>query len=114
MENCIFCKIVKGEIPGEIVYEDEAILAFEDINPVAPVHILVIPKAHIENILELDEKNVEVIASIHLGVKKIAAHKGLEQFRFITNCGEDAGQTVFHLHYHMIGGKTLGDLLPKG
>jgi histidine triad (HIT) family protein len=113
MEDCIFCKIIKKKIPSKIIYEDNSILAFEDINPVAPIHILLIPKVHIENILELDEQNIELVASIHFGLKKIATERRIEDFRLISNCGKNAGQTVFHLHYHLIGGKTLGDLLPK-
>lgn len=110
MENCIFCKIIKKEIPSTIVYEDEKVLAFKDINPVAPVHVLIIPKLHIKNVMELDEQNAKILEDIHLAAKKIASEMGLSEkgFRLITNCGEEAGQTVFHLHYHLIGGKILG------
>ncbi len=110
MENCIFCKIVKGEIPSTIVYEDDKVLAFKDINPVAPVHVLIIPKVHVRNVLELDGQNADIVADIHLAAKKIAEELGMAEngFRLITNCGEGAGQTVFHLHYHLIGGVKLG------
>jgi histidine triad (HIT) family protein len=110
MDNCIFCKIVNKEIPATIVYEDEKVLAFNDINPVAPVHVLIIPKLHIKNVMELNEQNADLIKDIHLAAKKIAIKLGLEDkgYRLITNCGEEAGQTVFHLHYHLIGGKKLG------
>lgn len=110
MENCIFCKIIKREIPSEIVYEDEKILAFKDINPVAPVHVLIIPKVHIKNVMEINEHNADILKDIHLAAKKIAIEVGLgdKGFRLINNCGEEAGQTVFHLHYHLIGGKELG------
>lgn len=110
MDNCIFCKIINKEIPSSVVYEDDKVLAFKDINPVAPVHILIIPKVHIKNVMEITEQNGEVLKDIHLVAKKIAGDLGLDEkgFRLITNCGEGAGQTVFHLHYHLIGGKELG------
>jgi len=113
MDDCIFCKIIKREIPSTVVYEDEKVLAFKDISPVAPVHVLIIPKIHIENVMELDEQNVDVLKEIHLAAKKIAIKTGLGEkgFRLITNCGKEAGQTVFHLHYHLIGGKELGEKL---
>ena len=110
MVDCIFCKIIKREIPSTIVYEDDKVLAFKDINPVAPVHVLIIPKLHVKNVMELDEQNAKILEDIHLAAKKIASEMGLSEkgFRLITNCGEEAGQTVFHLHYHLIGGKKLG------
>lgn len=110
MENCIFCKILKKEIPSTIVYEDDKVLAFKDINPVAPVHVLIIPRVHISNVMELNEQNADILKDIHLAAKKIATELGVAEkgFRLITNCGEGAGQTVFHLHYHLIGGKELG------
>ncbi|WP_010248036.1 histidine triad nucleotide-binding protein [Acetivibrio cellulolyticus] len=110
MENCIFCKIINREIPSTIVYEDDKVLAFKDINPVAPVHVLIIPKVHIKNVMDLNEQNLDILKDIHLAAKKIAGEMGVADkgFRLITNCGEEAGQTVFHLHYHLIGGKELG------
>jgi histidine triad (HIT) family protein len=110
MADCIFCKIINREIPSTIVYEDDKVLAFKDINPVAPVHVLIIPKIHIENVMKLDEQNAKVLEDIHFAAKKIASEMGLSEkgFRLITNCGEEAGQTVFHLHYHLIGGQKLG------
>jgi histidine triad (HIT) family protein len=98
------------QIPSSIVYEDEKVLAFNDINPVAPVHVIIIPKEHIANVNELTPENAAVLADIHLAAQKIAvkldiADKG---YRLINNCGIDAGQTVFHLHYHLIGGLKLG------
>ncbi len=110
MDNCIFCKIVKGDIPSTKVYEDEKVLAFRDINPVAPVHIIIIPKLHIANVNELTQENAEIMGDIHLAAKKIAEKLGIakEGYRLINNCGENAGQTVFHLHYHLIGGLKLG------
>jgi len=110
MSDCIFCKIINKEIPSTIVYEDEKVMAFKDINPVAPVHVLIVPKMHISSIKELNEENAGILADIHLAAKKIAQELGIYEkgFRLINNCGEDAGQTVFHLHYHLIGGTCLG------
>lgn len=110
MENCIFCKIIAREIPSTIVYEDEKVLAFNDINPVAPIHVIIVPKAHIENVNALNEKNASAVADVHLAAKKIAEKLGISDkgYRLINNCGSDAGQTVMHLHYHLIGGKVLG------
>lgn len=110
MENCIFCKIVKGEIPSEKVYEDEKMLAFKDINPVAPVHILIIPKKHIENLMEVQENDKEIISDIFTNIPEIAKKIGVEKdgFRLISNCGRDAGQEVMHLHFHLIAGTKLG------
>lgn len=108
MENCLFCKIVKGEIPSSKVYEDDRILAFRDIQPQAPVHILVIPKAHIPSADGINEENAGVVAHIFTKIPQIAAEQGLENgYRIVSNCGDDAGQTVKHLHFHILGGKTL-------
>ena len=108
MSDCIFCKIINGEIPSRKVYEDELVFAFEDINPMAPVHILVIPKEHISNMLEINENNSAVISHIFEVISKIAKEKNLEKgFRVVSNCNEYAGQTVFHLHFHILGGKQL-------
>ena len=110
MQDCIFCKIVNKEIPSTIVYEDEDILAFNDINPVTPVHILVIPKKHIESLAEIKEEDEKLIGKIHITIKKIANQVGIldKGFRVIVNCGEDGGQEVKHLHFHILGGKKLG------
>ena len=110
MENCIFCKIIDRQIPSTIVYEDEKVLAFNDINPVAPVHVVIVPKAHIANVNALTAENAAVVGDIHLAAQKIAARLGITDkgYRLINNCGADAGQTVFHLHYHLIGGIVLG------
>lgn len=109
MSDCIFCKIVKGEVPSKKVYEDDKVLAFEDINPQAPVHILVIPKEHIPSIKDVNEDNIDVIGHIHLVIKKLAEEKGIYQdgFRIVNNCGEKGGQTVGHLHYHLLGGRQM-------
>lgn len=110
MENCIFCKIIERQIPSTIVYEDDKVLAFNDISPVAPVHVIIIPKTHIANVNDLTVDNAAVLGDIHLAAQKIAASLGIaaKGYRLINNCGKDAGQTVFHLHYHLIGGLTLG------
>ncbi|HHW31563.1 MAG TPA: histidine triad nucleotide-binding protein [Clostridiaceae bacterium] len=110
MENCIFCKIANKEIPSKIVYEDANVIAFNDINPVAPIHVLVVPKQHIKSMNDIDENNSQIIAHIHVAAKKIAEELGIAQkgYRLINNCGPDAGQTVMHLHYHLIGGVNLG------
>ena len=108
MENCLFCKIVAGEIPSTKVYEDDKILAFRDINPQAPTHILVVPKTHIQSVSGIDETNSAVVAHIFEVIPKIAAAEGLTNgYRVVSNCGSDAGQTVQHLHFHILGGKTL-------
>ena len=108
MENCVFCKIVAGDIPCNKVYEDETVLAFRDIAPMAPTHILVIPKAHIPSVDAVTEENSAVVAHIFTVIPKIAAAEGLTQgYRVVSNCGEDAGQTVHHLHFHILGGKKL-------
>ena len=105
---CIFCKIVAGEIPSTKVYEDEAILAFRDINPMAPTHILVIPKTHIPSVDGVTAENSAIVAKIFEVIPKIAAAEGLTGgYRVVSNCGPDAGQTVPHLHFHILGGKTL-------
>lgn len=110
MENCIFCKIIDRQIPSTVVYEDDKVLAFNDINPVAPVHIIIIPKVHIANVNDLTAENAAVVGDIHLAAQKIAARLDIADkgYRLINNCGADAGQTVFHLHYHLIGGLKLG------
>ena len=109
-DDCLFCKIIKGEIPSSKVYEDDLCLAFNDINPVAPVHVLVIPKTHVENTNEITEENSEYIAHIYEKMSEIAEKAGVKDagYRIICNCGEDAGQEVKHLHFHMIGGTKLG------
>ena len=105
---CLFCKIVAGEIPSTKVYEDETVLAFRDIAPQAPTHILVIPKAHIGSVAEITAENSGVVAHIFEVITQIAQAEGLtEGYRVVSNCGEDAGQTVHHLHFHILGGKKL-------
>ncbi len=110
MEDCIFCKIIKREIPSSIVYEDSEIIAFRDVNPQAPVHILVIPKKHISSLIELKEEDEILVGKIYTVINKIAEQEEIDKkgFRVIVNCGEDGGQEVKHLHFHILGGKKLG------
>lgn len=106
-EDCVFCNIVKGSIPSTKVYEDKEILAFKDINPIAPVHILVIPKKHIKSLVELEDD--ALLAHIFKVIKKVAKEQGVEEsgYRVVTNIGEDGGQAVKHLHFHILGGTKL-------
>ena len=106
--NCLFCKIIAGDIPSTKVYEDEKVLAFRDIAPQAPTHILVVPKAHIADCNGITAENADVVAHIFSVIPQIAKAEGLENgYRVVSNCGEDAGQTVQHLHFHILGGKKL-------
>ena len=106
--NCLFCKIIAGEIPSTKVYEDELVFAFRDIAPQAPTHILVVPKAHIESCNVITAENSAVVAHIFEVIPQIAKAEGLENgYRVVSNCGDDAGQTVHHLHFHILGGKQL-------
>ena len=108
MENCLFCKIVAGTIPSTKVYEDENILAFRDIAPMAPTHILVIPKTHIPSVDGITPENSDLVAHIFATIPAIARAEGLENgYRVVSNCGPDAGQTVPHLHFHILGGRKL-------
>lgn len=108
MSDCLFCKIVKGDIPSTKVYEDDLVLAFRDIAPQAPTHILVIPKTHIGSVAEVTAENSAVVAHIFTVIPQIAEQEGLTGgYRVVSNCGADAGQTVHHLHFHILGGKTL-------
>jgi histidine triad (HIT) family protein len=108
--DCIFCKIVAGEIPSAKVYEDENVYAFRDIQPQAPVHVLVVPKAHIASADEVSAENAALVAEIFKAIPKIAKAEGLVNgYRVITNCGEDGCQSVKHLHFHVLGGKKLSE-----
>lgn len=110
MEDCIFCKIIKGEIPSDKVYEDDEVLAFRDINPVTPIHVLVIPKKHIKSMAEVEKEDEVVIGKIFRVIRKIAEDLGCSEngYRVISNCGEDGGQEVPHLHFHLLAGQKLG------
>jgi len=106
--NCLFCKIIAGEIPSAKVYEDELVFAFRDIAPQAPTHILVVPKAHLDSCNAVTAENSNLVARIFEVIPKIAAAEGLVNgYRVVSNCGADAGQTVAHLHFHILGGKEL-------
>ena len=108
MENCLFCKIIAGDIPSTKVYEDETVLAFRDIAPQAPTHILVIPKTHIGSVAEITAENSAVVAHIFEVIAQVAKSEGLaEGYRVVSNCGPHAGQTVHHLHFHILGGEQL-------
>lgn len=108
MSDCLFCKIIKGDIPSTKVYEDDRILAFRDINPQAPTHILVVPKTHITDCDGVTPENSGVVAHIFEVIPAIAKAEGLASgYRVVSNCGPDSGQTVPHLHFHILGGKTL-------
>ncbi len=106
--DCIFCKIVKGEIPSTKIYEDEQVYVFADIAPTAPIHWLLIPKEHISGANAITAENSGVVAHIYEVIAKLAKEHGFaEGFRVVTNCGEDAGQSVFHLHFHLLAGRKL-------
>ena len=108
--DCIFCKIIAGEIPSAKVYEDENVYAFRDIQPQAPVHVLVVPKTHIASADEVSAENAALVAEIFKAIPKIAKAEGLTNgYRVITNCGEDGCQSVKHLHFHVLGGKKLSE-----
>ncbi len=110
--DCLFCKIIAGEIPSKKVYEDENIYAFYDINPQAPVHVLVIPKTHIESLDGINLSNAQVVSDIFSKIPEIASLLGLENgYRVVSNCGPDACQTVKHLHFHIIGGRALSGMM---
>ena len=115
MESCLFCKIVNGELASEKIYEDEHLIVFKDIHPVAPVHALIVPKTHYTNILEMvkDEKGRELLTQVASVLPDIVKACGLQErgFRLVNNCGIEGGQTVPHVHFHLIGGKALGPKL---
>ena len=108
-QDCIFCRIVDGDIPAEIIYQSESAIAFRDINPHAPTHALVIPRRHISTINDLNSGDTELVGSLFLAAKEIAQEEGLadDGYRVVMNCGEEAGQSVFHIHLHLLGGRVL-------
>ena len=111
MSDCIFCKIIEGLIPSSKVYENEDILAFKDIHPAAPVHVLVVPKVHIESLEALSSENIDIIKKIHFGIQEVAKIMKINSdgYRVIVNCGKNGGQTVPHLHYHILGGMQFNE-----
>lgn len=107
MADCLFCKIASKELDSEVVYESGGVLAFKDINPAAPVHVLVIPKEHIASAQELSADHGQMLGEIFDAISRIAREQGVDEgYRVVTNVGSDAGQSVFHLHFHLIGGRT--------
>ncbi len=112
MTDCLFCKMVSGEIEPAVVYENEEVLAFRDLNPQAPTHVLVIPKRHISTINDLQQGDAELIGKLYLGAQKVAEQEGIHGaergYRTVMNCNAEAGQTVFHLHLHLLGGRPMG------
>lgn len=107
MSDCLFCKIVKGDIPSKKVYEDDQCFAFYDIDPQAPIHFLVIPKAHIGSCAQVTADNSAVVAHIFEVIAKVARDLGLDSYRVVSNCGEQAGQSVPHLHFHVLSGRDM-------
>ena len=107
MSDCLFCKIIAGDIPSSKVYEDELCYAFHDIDPQAPVHFLVVPKAHIPSCGAVTAENSAVVGHIFEVIAKVAGEQGMESFRVVSNCGEQAGQTVHHLHFHVLSGRDM-------
>ncbi len=110
MSDCIFCKIAAGEIPAELIYEDDQIVAFEDINPQAPVHILLIPRRHLASLDEAGEDQGTLLSAILLAAARLARERGIAEkgYRVLTNCNAEGGQVVFHLHFHLLGGRQMG------
>jgi len=108
-DDCLFCKIVAGDIPAKVVYENDHVMAFNDINPQAPLHVLIIPKKHIATINDLEADDAQVVGEMYLAAKQIAADAGYADagYRVAMNCGADAGQTVFHIHLHLLAGRPL-------
>lgn len=109
MTDCLFCKMLNKEIPADVVYEDDDVLAFNDINPQAPVHVLIIPRIHVATLNDLQAKHAEVVGKLFLAAKEVAKQKGLSEggYRTVINCNEDAGQSVFHIHLHLLGGRQM-------
>lgn len=113
MINCLFCKIILGDISSQKVYEDEKILAFKDINPQASTHILIIPKKHIDSFQAVQKEDLNLMGHLAVKIPLIAQSLGIASYRLVVNCGKEAGQEVFHLHYHLLGGENLGKILCK-
>lgn len=109
MTDCLFCKIAAGDIPADIVYESDTALAFRDINPQAPTHVLIIPRTHVSTINDIDEQHEALVGNLFRAAKEIAASEGLSDdgYRVVMNCNQAAGQTVFHIHLHLLGGRNL-------
>lgn len=108
MGDCLFCRIASHELEADVVFEDDRLIAIRDINPAAPVHILLIPKEHLNSLGEAAEPDVELLGYIQLAAARLARELGLEDFRLVNNCGATAGQSVFHIHYHLLGAREFG------
>ncbi len=110
MSDCLFCKFVSGEIKPDVVYEDDEVMAFRDVNPQAPTHVLVIPKRHISNLNELEPGDAELIGKLYLAAQKVAGEEGIAEpgYRTLINCNAEGGQAVFHIHLHLLGGRPMG------
>lgn len=110
MDNCPFCRIASGKIASEIVYEDDTVVAFNDVNPKAPVHILVIPREHIATLNDLDDSHIDLVGRLYLAARDIAREQGFADvgYRTVINCNRQAGQSVFHLHLHLLAGRLMG------
>lgn len=108
-DDCLFCKMVSGEIKPDTLYEDDDVLAFSDINPQAPLHFLVVPKQHITTLNDLEPEHAELVGKLYLAAKRVADEKGVARggYRTVMNCNSDAGQTVWHIHLHVLGGRTM-------
>ncbi|HUT42491.1 MAG TPA: histidine triad nucleotide-binding protein [Gammaproteobacteria bacterium] len=109
MSDCLFCKMVAGDIKPDVVFEDDAVLAFRDVNPQAPTHVLVIPKQHIATTNDLDETSADVVGKLYLAAKQVAADEGIADpgYRMVMNCNPGAGQSVYHIHLHLLGGRPM-------
>ncbi len=109
MKDCLFCKIINKEIPAEIIFENDNVIAFRDIDPKAPVHVLIIPRKHIETLMDIEPEDKDLIGEIYLAAKKIAKANGVHEkgFRLVQNCNSDGGQEVFHIHFHLLGGRKM-------
>lgn len=107
MSACLFCRIASGEIPSDKIFENNELIAFRDINPQAPTHVLIVPKKHIEQVADLEESDAPLVGRLIVAAKKLANELGLEHFRLVVNNGEGAGQSVWHLHVHLLGGRSF-------
>lgn len=110
MDDCMFCRIARGEMPADVVFSDERVVAFRDINPVAPVHVLVVPRKHIPSVMELTAADAPILTAVFEACKRVAVEEGIAErgMRILTNVGEEAGQLVMHLHFHLLGGREIG------
>lgn len=110
MSDCLFCKIIAGDIPADIVYQNDHVLAFRDINPQAPVHALIIPRQHIATLNDIQPTHAQLLGQMYLAAREIAGEEGIDGpgYRTVMNCNAQAGQTVFHIHLHLLGGRALG------